>query len=111
MRQIKDVNGNVLSEPYLTMANELFDAEYYERNLEEFPDCENWLSFIFGWYVSPQGYNFWETVDMGDKPATPQINYKTEKQAIKDRHKRELEAFELNYKIERKGEKNHVKNN
>ena len=37
------------------------------------------------------------------------MNYKKELRAIKNRHKRELEAFELNYKIERKGEKNHVK--
>ena len=39
------------------------------------------------------------------------MNYKKELQEIKNRHKRELEAFELNYKIERKGESKNVKNN
>ena len=69
MRQITDGNGNVLPEPYLTMANDNYNQEYNDRLATS--GCENNLANYFDWDRSPQKYSFWVAVDRGDCPNLP----------------------------------------
>ena len=69
LRQITDTDGNVLIEPYLTMANDNFDAEYIHAANEEYRDK---LTCCFKWDESSQGWDFWNSVFYGNHPETTQ---------------------------------------
>ena len=69
MRQITDRYSNVLPEPYLTMANKLFDQDYYDRHSLSYP--ANSLLRCFNWYANNEDGCFWLKVYNGNTPEIP----------------------------------------
>ena len=63
MRQITDKNGNVLAEPYLTMANENFNPNFSSLFGEYMS-----IDYAFDWSKSSRGKLFWEAVYQGLLP-------------------------------------------
>ena len=68
MRQITDKNGNVLAEPYLTMANENFNPNFSSLFGEYMS-----IDYAFDWSKSSRGGPFWEDVHQGLLPIIPVI--------------------------------------
>jgi len=68
MRQITDKNGNVLAEPYLTMANENFNPNFSSLFGEYMS-----IDYAFDWSKSSRDGLFWEDVYQGLLPAIPVI--------------------------------------
>ena len=95
MRQIKDMHGNVLSEPYLTMATANFKSEFNS----DFEQTHS-LADAFDFRDTPEGSDFWVAV-WNDKPvpiannAQPTVQAATAaRMALEKRFTNEVKDFE-----------------
>jgi len=100
MRQIKDMHGNVLSEPYLTMATANFNSEFNN----DFEQTHS-LADAFDFRDTPEGSDFWVAV-WNDKPvpiannAQPTVQAATAaRMALEKRFTNEVKDFENRYDV------------